>query len=122
MRVVDWPVVKEKAANVVANNPAIGGKFNDDIGAMLDEIKAGIGEDDFRGLLLDAIDFDGLELSSNGDDDAGGIDASTLAERFGVPPFSVLDARQGYWQDRKRAWLSLGIKSEIGRGGGQHGI
>lgn len=40
----------------------------------------------------------------------------TLAERFGVPPFSVLDARQGYWQDRKRAWLSLGIQSELGRG------
>ena len=40
----------------------------------------------------------------------------TLAERFGVPPFSVLDARQGYWQDRKRAWLALGIQSELGRG------
>ena len=37
----------------------------------------------------------------------------TLAERFGVPPFSVLDARQGYWQDRKRAWLALGIQSEF---------
>ena len=42
----------------------------------------------------------------------------TLAERFGVPPFSVLDARQGYWQERKRAWLALGIESELGRGGG----
>lgn len=41
---------------------------------------------------------------------------ATLAERFLVPPFSVLDARQGYWQERKRAWLSLGIKSELGRG------
>lgn len=40
----------------------------------------------------------------------------TLVERFGVPPFSVLDARQGYWQDRKRAWIALGIKSELGRG------
>jgi len=41
---------------------------------------------------------------------------TTLAERFIVPPFSVLDARQGYWQDRKRAWLALGIQSELGRG------
>ena len=40
----------------------------------------------------------------------------TLADRFIVPPFSVLDARQGYWQDRKRAWLALGIQSELGRG------
>ena len=42
----------------------------------------------------------------------------TLRERFIVPPFSVLDARQGYWQERKRAWLALGIQSELGRGGG----
>lgn len=40
----------------------------------------------------------------------------TLAERFGVPPFSVLDARQGYWQERKQAWIALGIRSELGRG------
>lgn len=40
----------------------------------------------------------------------------SLADRFGVPPFTVLDARQGWWQDRKRAWLALGIQSELGRG------
>lgn len=39
----------------------------------------------------------------------------TLADRFVVPPFSVLDARQGYWQERKRAWLGLGLESEVGR-------
>ena len=38
-----------------------------------------------------------------------------LNDRFGVPPFSVLDTRQGYWQDRKRDWLALGIQSEVGR-------
>jgi hypothetical protein len=55
-------------------------------------------------------------------DGAGDGNASqTLAERFGVPPFSVLDARQGYWQERKKAWLSLGIQSEVGRGGGNLG-
>jgi ParB-like chromosome segregation protein Spo0J len=47
---------------------------------------------------------------------------ATLAERFIVPPFSVLDARQGYWQTRKRAWLALGIESEIGRGGHLAGV
>jgi len=30
-----------------------------------------------------------------------------LKEVFIVPPFSVLDTKQGYWQDRKRKWLSL---------------
>lgn len=38
-----------------------------------------------------------------------------VAERFTFPPFSVLDARQGEWQDRKRAWSSVGIKGEVGR-------
>lgn len=42
--------------------------------------------------------------------------AGPLAERFEFPPFSVLNAREGEWQERKRAWLALGIKSEEGRG------
>lgn len=42
----------------------------------------------------------------------------SLADRFGVPPFSVLRAAEGWWQDRKRAWLALGIQSELGRGEG----
>jgi len=43
--------------------------------------------------------------------------APPLAERFTFPPFSVLDARGGEWQDRKRAWIATGIESEIGRSG-----
>lgn len=42
---------------------------------------------------------------------------SVLAQTFDYPPFSVLNAREGWWQERKRQWLSLGIKSEVGRGG-----
>lgn len=42
--------------------------------------------------------------------------AIPLIDRFIIPPFSVLDARQAYWQERKRAWLNLGIESELGRG------
>jgi hypothetical protein len=40
---------------------------------------------------------------------------SVLGRRFLLPPFSVLSAREGWWQDRKRAWLSMGLRSEIGR-------
>lgn len=39
----------------------------------------------------------------------------SLADDFGVPPFSVIDTRQGEWQKRKKLWLEKGIKSEIGR-------
>jgi len=38
-----------------------------------------------------------------------------LADRFLVPPFSVLNARDGWWQGRRRSWLALGIESEVGR-------
>lgn len=44
---------------------------------------------------------------------------SVLAQTFAYPPFSVLNAREGWWQERKRQWLALGIKSEVGRGGGE---
>lgn len=42
-------------------------------------------------------------LSAEWDEDGG--TAGNLVDKFGVPPFSVLDTRQGYWQDRKKAWL-----------------
>ena len=42
---------------------------------------------------------------------------SALMEKFGIPPFSIFDTMQGYWQKRVKEWKSLGIKSEIGRGG-----
>ena len=66
---------------------------------------------------------DGDEFETENGEDAGRVPISpsearkTLAERFIIPPFSVFDTRQGYWQQRKRQWLALGIKSELGRGG-----
>jgi hypothetical protein len=42
--------------------------------------------------------------------------SSVLRRRFGYPPFSVLSARDGEWQERKRQWLALGLQSELGRG------
>lgn len=38
-----------------------------------------------------------------------------LKDRFVVSPFSVLNTELGDWQTRKRNWLELGIKSEVGR-------
>jgi len=38
-----------------------------------------------------------------------------LRDKFLEPPFSILDTRQGSWQNRKRRWQNLGMKSEIGR-------
>jgi hypothetical protein len=73
------------------------------------------------GFDLDLLGFDPDELSALMDPAGigggeGGGRAGALADQFGVPPFTVLNAREGWWQDRKRAWLSLGIESELGRG------
>ena len=72
-----------------------------------------------EGFDLDLLGFDDLDtmLAEAGDEEAKAEVAKTLAERFGVPPFSILNAREGWWQGRKRAWLALGIQSEVGRGG-----
>ena len=45
-----------------------------------------------------------------------------LADRFIIPPFSVLSARDGAWQDRKRRWLSFGIEGDIEPKGRDEGL
>lgn len=86
-------------------------------------LKIELGDLTASGFAVELIGFDAKEmdkllavgLGDDGDEDEGGK-AGSLAERFGVVPFSVLNAREGWWQDRKRAWLALGIRSEVGRG------
>ncbi len=43
------------------------------------------------------------------------MSSGSLYRDFIYPPFSVFDARSGWWQTRKRAWLDLGIDSGKGR-------
>jgi hypothetical protein len=114
----------EAAAYAIADNKLNEAAEWDD--ALLAEVLAEIGATDQA--LLAETGFDEDELRRILDDDAAGAGGgggtsgpdpaavATLAERFGVPPFTILDARQGYWQERKRAWLGLGIESEVGRG------
>jgi hypothetical protein len=70
-----------------------------------------------KGRELSSNDKDGSANDNDKDKDTENESGKkTLADKFIVPPFSVLDARQGYWQKRKREWLALGIQSELGRG------
>ena len=90
--------------------------------AKLDELLRGVstGSAALQSLLSEVAERAGLV----GDESAGGgtmtgavsVARPSLSDRFIVPPFSVLDARQGYWQERKRAWIAMGIQSELGRG------
>ena len=105
--------------------------------AMLASELAALRDENFD---LDMIGFDEAELDEllagfefgdvsalGGEGQGGGVGSTaepapsssgSLAARFGIPPFSILDARKGWWQDRKRAWLDMGIRSELGRGEG----
>src|SRR5690606_15767228 len=128
--VVDHLSDAQRRALVIADNRIAENAGWDE--TMLRAELAALRDDDFD---LDLIGFDegeldrllngagledGVAVPSEGAGDAesppGIAGASKLAERFGVPPFTVLDARKGWWQDRKRAWLDLGIRSELGRG------
>lgn len=103
-RQVRWDAKRAERANIQANK--LGGSWDFDVLANQFDV------DD-----LLTWGFEPFELGIEPEKpEPGKSENSTLASRFIVPPFSVLDARQGYWQDRKRFWLSLGIKSELGRG------
>ncbi|WP_310619718.1 DNA methyltransferase [Flexibacterium corallicola] len=43
------------------------------------------------------------------------MSSGALSRDFIIPPFSVLSARSGEWQERKKQWLELGIDSGEGR-------
>lgn len=62
---------------------------------------------------LSDMDFD-IDISKDDEEEAKEAKVK-LTDKFLIPPFSILDTKQGYWQDRKRAWNKLGIKSEVGR-------
>lgn len=121
-RVIDVPEAQEK--RILASFDRIGSLAERDderLAELLQELQAseaglpaGWEAQDLETLLEEMGQGGGEPGSGNTpDQEAAKV---TLAERFGVPPFSVLDARQGYWQERKRAWLAMGIESELGRG------
>lgn len=86
------------------------------------------GKWDFQ-ILTDCFDFELDELKEIGIEGADDylIDSETIGKEkqaaaknalqntFIAPPFSVLDTKQAYWQDRKRVWEEFGIKSQESR-------
>lgn len=105
----------QKRAYVIADNKlALNAGWDE--AALREELKA-LADLEFN---LDLTGFEAKEvefLAIAAIDPPGPKSANgALALRFGIPPFTVLNAREGWWQDRKRAWLALGIQSELGRG------
>jgi DNA modification methylase len=50
-------------------------------------------------------DYSNGDGSGSGNGDGSGSDETkSLNDAFVVPPFSIFDSRQGYWQERKKMW------------------
>lgn len=109
-----WSEAQKRAYVIADNQLTIAGEWDEA------KLRAQV-----EGLI--AMDFD-MEAVGLGDEEIARMRAAaneepgsgrklgSLSDEFLIPPFSVLNAREGWWQDRKRAWLALGIESELGRG------
>jgi DNA modification methylase len=96
--------------------------YNDDgLEILLKELAESV--DGLDGSLFDGDDLDVLisdnkyfEIGKGSTDDyATSAFTGTIAKRFGIAPFSVLDCRRSWWRERRDVWLKLGISSEVGR-------
>lgn len=55
----------------------------------------------------DELEIDLGEWGITFDEEGTAVQHNSLSDRFVVPPFSILDSRKGYWQERKRYWRNL---------------
>jgi hypothetical protein len=102
--VVDFSEKEEIALNITLNNPEIRGHWTDDVVTLLADMSPDMSED---------ISAESLKswLSENSDVKFH----DPIDDPFTVEPISLLDAKGGPWQARKKLWKELGIQSEVGR-------
>lgn len=87
-----------------------------DIELLQSEIEA-LKLDDFD---IDLLGFDSDFLNQfniNNIDELFGTkeNKGNMADEFLIPPFTVFNAREKWWQNRKKQWIDMGIQSELGR-------
>jgi hypothetical protein len=108
-----WSEAKKRAYMLADNKLTLNAEW--DLERLAIEI-AELRASDFDISLIGFNESEIDDLLKADEGDAGETGAGSMAERFMIPPFSVLNARGGWWQQRKAAWLALGIQSELGRG------
>jgi hypothetical protein len=103
-REVDWDAGWEAAANIAANR--IQGEFDLELLAQMDYELSQLenGEELLRLSGQDDAEIKKLLASVGVGEDEQAEEHGSLTDAFLVPPFSILDTRQGYWQSRARAW------------------
>jgi len=78
----------------------------------------GFEDAELKKLLGANYDIDEIDIE-HGEEDFGKKyeegESGALRRDYIVPPFSVLDGRAGYWMERKKKWLEIGLRSHEGR-------
>lgn len=93
--ILDLPEDKEKALNIALNK--ISGQFDESaLAELLKELE------ETQGDLVTGYDND--ELARLFFKQNNQINRS-LIEDYIIPPFSIFDSKQGYWQKRKKEWI-----------------
>jgi DNA modification methylase len=107
----------EKREWMVRDNNEYGDWVQDELASLISAHQEAGGDTSLLGFAQPEVD----ELLKLGQGGETSIDSPgsgpTLADRFGFPPFTILDARSWPWRQRKKHWMELGIKSEAGREG-----
>jgi hypothetical protein len=114
----DYDTEAEEWADLIADNrlAELAVMDNAALASLLDELSQTEGFDaTLAGFTAEQIDAMLAAQAEDAPEDRQEA-ARTLAERFLIPPFSILDARVAVWTERKAAWKRLGLRSEIGRG------
>jgi len=112
VQVSGWTDAQKKAYVIADNQLPLNAGWNMDL--LKVEIE-GLQELDFD---TDILGFDDDFMKDMFDEDgeayADGIKGQ-MSSDFGLPPFTVLNARDGGWQKRKNFWTAQGINSGAGR-------
>ena len=113
--VLDGLTDAQKQAYVIADNKlALNAGWDDELLKL--ELSA-LDEVNFDLSLLGFSDGELGDIFGKYDNYMTGENAGSMSRDFGVPPFSVLNARSGWWRERKKQWMqSIGDEGESRQG------
>lgn len=103
VRVPNRLLTQEEAKTYNVTSNKVTGEF--DMQALIEELE--------KQNLLD-IGFTENELK-RAEFEAGNEISRSLVQDYIIPPFSIFDAKQGYWQERKKKWTEQIGDSGVGR-------
>ena len=97
---------EEKEAFIIIDNVS-DGKWDFDVLANEWDIDLGEWNVSSFDVSLNSDDTNYSDKNNDENENDNDIVNYQLKDIFVVPPFSILDARQGYWQEQKKAWRQL---------------